>query len=206
MSAATKRIVTQRGYKYRQRTELDPMPTSRVRRRVGCANPSGGSRAPRGGVVAAESVLADSGAGRLFLGRVVAVPTVSAGAGGRGAAFALARVQEAPSGGSAGSSAIEISPPSPSRSSATSAHTITPMPHAPRPRQARIGSRTGRVVYEQTLPQGQTVRFGLRKPLWIRLGAPRNLDATIGRRPLTAALPSRTSDILITATGLQPTA
>lgn len=71
---------------------------------------------------------------------------------------------------------------------------------------ARIGSRAGRVVYEQTLPQGQTVRFGLRKPLWIRLGAPWNLDATIGRRPLTAALPSRTSDILITATGLQPTA
>ncbi len=70
---------------------------------------------------------------------------------------------------------------------------------------ARIGSSAGWVVYEQTLQQGQTARFGLRKPLWIRLGAPWNLDATIGRRPLTAALPSRTSDVLATATGLQPT-
>lgn len=69
---------------------------------------------------------------------------------------------------------------------------------------ARIGSSAGRIVYEQTLRQGQTVRFGLRRPLWVRLGAPWNLDATIGRRPFTEALPARTSDILATATGLQP--
>ncbi len=35
-----------------------------------------------------------------------------------------------------------------------------------------VGSSAGRTVYEQTLQQGQTVRFGLRKSLWIRLGAP----------------------------------
>jgi transcriptional regulator with XRE-family HTH domain len=69
----------------------------------------------------------------------------------------------------------------------------------------RIGSSAGRTVYEQTLQQGQTVRFGLRKPLWIRLGAPRNLDATIGRRQVTEALPSRTGDTLVTAAGLRPT-
>ena len=70
----------------------------------------------------------------------------------------------------------------------------------------RIGSSAGPTVYEQTLQQGQTARFGLRKPLWIRLGAPWNLDARIGRRPATAALPSRTADILATATGLRPAA
>src|SRR5712691_11997744 len=46
----------------------------------------------------------------------------------------------------------------------------------------RIGSSAGRTLYEQTLQQGQTVRFGLRKLLWIRFGAPWNLDATIGSR------------------------
>lgn len=69
----------------------------------------------------------------------------------------------------------------------------------------RIGSSAGATVYEQTLLQGQTARFGLRTPLWIRLGAPWNLDATIGRRPVTAALPSRTGDMLATAAGLRPT-
>ena len=68
-----------------------------------------------------------------------------------------------------------------------------------------IGSSTGPTVYERTLQQGQTVRFGLRKRLWIRLGTPSNLDATIGRRPATAALPSQTGDMLATAAGLRPT-
>jgi hypothetical protein len=70
----------------------------------------------------------------------------------------------------------------------------------------RIGSRAGRVVYEQMLQQGQTVRFGLRKALWIRFGAPWNLDATIGARHVTGALPSRTGDALATITGFRPAA
>ncbi len=69
----------------------------------------------------------------------------------------------------------------------------------------RIGTSTGRTVYEQTLQKGQTVRFGLRRPLWIRLGAPWNLDGAIGRRHVTATLPSRTGDILATTAGLRPT-
>jgi transcriptional regulator with XRE-family HTH domain len=68
----------------------------------------------------------------------------------------------------------------------------------------RIGSRSGRTVYEQTLQEGQTVRFGLRKMLWIRFGAPWNLDATIGSRQVTGALPSRTGDIFATSSGLRP--
>jgi cytoskeletal protein RodZ len=69
----------------------------------------------------------------------------------------------------------------------------------------RIGSSAGATRYAHTLQPGQSVRFGLRKPLWIRLGAPWNLDATIGRRPVTSALPPRTGDIIVTARRLQRT-
>jgi len=66
----------------------------------------------------------------------------------------------------------------------------------------RMGSSTGRVVYEGVLRIGQMARFGLRKPLWVRLGAPWNLDATIGRRSVTSALPDRTGDTEATAGGI----
>ena len=69
----------------------------------------------------------------------------------------------------------------------------------------RIGSSTGATVYAQTLQPGQTARFGLRKPLWIRVGAPWNLDATLGRHSITSGLPPRTGDMLATATGLRAT-
>jgi transcriptional regulator with XRE-family HTH domain len=68
----------------------------------------------------------------------------------------------------------------------------------------RIGSADGRIVYQRTLQQGQTLRFGLRKPLWVRLGAPWNVDAAVGRATLTKTLPSRTGDILVTRAGLRP--
>lgn len=68
----------------------------------------------------------------------------------------------------------------------------------------RIGSSAGPTVYEQTLQQGQTARFGLRKELWIRLGAPWNLTATIGGHPVASELPHRLGDVLATAAGLRP--
>jgi cytoskeleton protein RodZ len=68
--------------------------------------------------------------------------------------------------------------------------------------RVRLGSNTGTTVYEQTLHQGQAARFGLGQPLWIRLGAPWNLQATLGPRSLT--LPARTGDVLVTSAGLQP--
>ena len=68
----------------------------------------------------------------------------------------------------------------------------------------RIGSAAGRTLYQATLQQGRTVRFGLRRPLWIRVGAPWNLDATIGHRSLTGALPSHVGDVLATSAGLRP--
>ena len=48
----------------------------------------------------------------------------------------------------------------------------------------RSGSATGQVVYEGTLSDGGTLRLGLAKrKLWVRLGAPWNVDAVArGRR------------------------
>jgi cytoskeletal protein RodZ len=66
----------------------------------------------------------------------------------------------------------------------------------------RLGSSTGPTVYEQTLQAGHTERFVLSKPLWVRAGAPWNLDATIGPRSVTSGLPLRTGDVLATDTGL----
>lgn len=66
----------------------------------------------------------------------------------------------------------------------------------------RLGSSTGPVVYEGVLHRGQTARFGLRKPLWMRLGAPWNLDATIGSRSVTSDLPARTGNAEATAQGI----
>lgn len=68
----------------------------------------------------------------------------------------------------------------------------------------QIGSATGKTVYEQTLQQGQVVRFGLRRALFIRLGAPWNLDASIGGRPVTAALPAQTGNVRAAASGITP--
>jgi cytoskeleton protein RodZ len=65
----------------------------------------------------------------------------------------------------------------------------------------RLGSRAGTEVYEGTIQPGQTVRFGLRKALWIRLGAPWNVDASIGGRTVDA-LPQRTGDVLARPSGL----
>ncbi len=64
----------------------------------------------------------------------------------------------------------------------------------------RVGSSSGTTVYEQTLQQGQSVRFGLGRKLWIRFGAPWNVDATIGGH--AASVPSQTGDVVATAAGL----
>jgi Domain of unknown function (DUF4115) len=93
-----------------------------------------------------------------------------------------------------------------------SARTVTParQPAAPRrPRTARIafvaargycwlsvrlGSETGRRVYDRTLEPGQTARFVATR-LWIRVGAPWNVDAWLnGKR---AQLPSSTANVVV---------
>ena len=64
-----------------------------------------------------------------------------------------------------------------------------------------VGSASGPTVYEQTLQQGARVSFGLGKPLYIRLGAPWNLDARVGAKAV--ALPAQTGDVVATRTGIR---
>jgi hypothetical protein len=69
---------------------------------------------------------------------------------------------------------------------------------------ARFGSSAGAVVAEKILQQGQTARFGLKRPLWIRLGAPWNVAAAIGDRSVTSALPALTGNVLVSTHGVTP--
>lgn len=65
---------------------------------------------------------------------------------------------------------------------------------------------TGKTVYERTLAEGATLRFGLKRPLAIRFGAPSNVTASIGGRDVSSELPSSTAEIVATGRGLQPAA
>lgn len=62
-----------------------------------------------------------------------------------------------------------------------------------------IGSAAGPTVYARTLGQGATARFVSRR-LWIRIGAPWNVDATLDGRAL--GLPATTGNVVVTPTGL----
>jgi hypothetical protein len=59
----------------------------------------------------------------------------------------------------------------------------------------RLGSATGTALYERTLEPGQSARFAGRR-LWVRIGAPWNLDATLNGKPLQ--LPTATGDLVLT--------
>jgi cytoskeleton protein RodZ len=64
------------------------------------------------------------------------------------------------------------------------------------------GSATGRLVYERTLEQGRTANFASTR-LWIRIGAPWNVDATLNGKAVQ--LPASTGDVVVTPAGLSPT-
>jgi transcriptional regulator with XRE-family HTH domain len=64
----------------------------------------------------------------------------------------------------------------------------------------RLGSEAGKVVYERTLERGRTARFA-GTHLWIRLGAPWNVDATLNRK--RAQLPSAIGNVVVTPSALQ---
>jgi Helix-turn-helix domain/RodZ C-terminal domain len=65
----------------------------------------------------------------------------------------------------------------------------------------RLGSEAGRLLYERTLEPGQRARFVANR-LWLRIGAPWNVDATLnGRR---AQLPAALANILVTPRALRP--
>lgn len=68
--------------------------------------------------------------------------------------------------------------------------------------QVQIQS-SGKTVYEQTLAQGGSLRFGLKQPLLIRFGAPSNLTAAIGGRDVSSTLPTAAADVVATVSGLR---
>jgi hypothetical protein len=60
----------------------------------------------------------------------------------------------------------------------------------------RLGSASGRVLYDRTLEPGRRARFAGAR-LWVRFGAPWNLDATLnGKR---VSLPASVGDVMVTA-------
>jgi hypothetical protein len=66
---------------------------------------------------------------------------------------------------------------------------------------ARLGSRLGRELYSGTLESGRSLRLRGRR-IWIRLGAPSALDATLNQRPV--ALPTVTpANVVVTASALR---
>jgi cytoskeleton protein RodZ len=59
----------------------------------------------------------------------------------------------------------------------------------------RLGSATGKDLYERTLEPGQSARFAGSR-LWVRIGAPWNVDVTLNGKPVQ--LPTATGDVLVT--------
>jgi hypothetical protein len=58
------------------------------------------------------------------------------------------------------------------------------------------------LVYQKTLEQGRTARF-VSTRLWIRIGAPWNLDAMLNGKAVQ--LPASIGDVVVTSAGLRAT-
>ena len=71
--------------------------------------------------------------------------------------------------------------------------------------QVRAGSATGKVLFEGILEQGKALPLTLKPRVWVRVGAPWNLDVTIGGK-LASGMPSQPGDLEITGSGLSPAA
>jgi hypothetical protein len=63
----------------------------------------------------------------------------------------------------------------------------------------RLGSETGSVLWEGMLDRGKSLLFA-RHTLWVRIGAPWNLDARLNGKPLRT-LPTTTGNVVVTAAG-----
>lgn len=66
----------------------------------------------------------------------------------------------------------------------------------------RAGSGEGRVLYEGLLREGRSLRFA-GKRLWVRMGAPWNLEARLNGEA-AATLPADTGNIVVTRAGIRP--
>jgi cytoskeleton protein RodZ len=66
-----------------------------------------------------------------------------------------------------------------------------------------VGSSAGRLLHEGMLAQGESLHFAGRR-LWIRLGAPQNLEAMLNGEH--AALPDDTASVVVTRAGIRTVA
>ena len=69
----------------------------------------------------------------------------------------------------------------------------------------RIGSRAGNVLREGMLAEGQTIRLGLQRTLWVRLGAPWNVVLSVAGRRVEPAYTTRPVNVLLSRSGLAAT-
>jgi len=65
----------------------------------------------------------------------------------------------------------------------------------------RSSGATGPVLYERTLAQGRTLRLPVGRALWVRIGAPWNLDLSIAGRAVTR-LPDAPANVLVSKSGV----
>jgi hypothetical protein len=69
----------------------------------------------------------------------------------------------------------------------------------------RAGGASGKVLFEGILDQGKTLPVSLAQSVWVRVGAPWNLDVRLGGR-VVGGLPAHPGNVLLTAHGLTPAA
>jgi hypothetical protein len=94
-----------------------------------------------------------------------------------------------------------VAPPTHARS-ATASRIVLVASRGPCWLSVHISSAAGQTVFERTLQPSQTARFTLaHRHLWMRIGAPWNLDATLNGKPIQ--LPAATGDVVVTPTGLR---
>jgi hypothetical protein len=66
----------------------------------------------------------------------------------------------------------------------------------------RLGDAYGKVIYQGVLEQGQTMRFGVKQSLWVRMGRPWLLDIRLAGH-MVGGLPTETANLLLTRTGAE---
>ena len=67
----------------------------------------------------------------------------------------------------------------------------------------RSADAAGPVLYEQVLAQGASLRLRVGNGLWVRFGAPWNVDLSVAGRQL-AGMPTAPANVLVTKTGIAP--